>query len=122
MVALVALIVGIDADAVAAGGSRSLHPGDMRRQSDGRQTDRREAHHARGEVQGQLQRGDAPGVLKAVAVQGGRTIAESALKTVGEPAQIRLTADRKSLRADGPSLRWKPSTPTGRRIRMRIIQ
>ena len=46
----------------------------------------------------------APGVLKAVAVQGGRTMAESVLKTAGEPVQIRLTADRKSLRADGQGL------------------
>jgi beta-galactosidase len=46
----------------------------------------------------------APGMLKAVAVQDGRAIAESVLKTAGEPVQIRLTADRKSLRADGQDL------------------
>jgi beta-galactosidase len=46
----------------------------------------------------------APGVLKAVAIQGGKPIAESILKTVGEPIQIRLTADRKLLRADGQDL------------------
>jgi beta-galactosidase len=46
----------------------------------------------------------APGVLKAAAVQGGRTIAESALRTAVDPVQIRLTADQKSLRADGQGL------------------
>ena len=46
----------------------------------------------------------APGVLKAVAIQGGKPIAESILKTAGEPVQIRLTADRKLLRADGQDL------------------
>jgi beta-galactosidase len=46
----------------------------------------------------------APGALKAVALQGGKAIAESVLQTAGEPAQIRLTTDRKSLRADGQDL------------------
>ncbi|HUI56564.1 MAG TPA: glycoside hydrolase family 2 TIM barrel-domain containing protein [Bryobacteraceae bacterium] len=46
----------------------------------------------------------APGVLRAVAVEGGKPIAESVLKTAGEPVQVRLTADRQSLRADGQDL------------------
>jgi beta-galactosidase len=46
----------------------------------------------------------APGVLKAVALQGGKAIAETVLRTVGEPAQVRLTADRIALRADGQDL------------------
>ena len=46
----------------------------------------------------------APGVLKAVAIQGGKPIAESVLRTVGEPAQIRLTADRGVIRSDGQDL------------------
>ena len=46
----------------------------------------------------------APGVLKAVAVQGGKSIAEAVLRTVGEPAGVRLTADRTSLRANGQDL------------------
>jgi beta-galactosidase len=46
----------------------------------------------------------APGVLKAVAVQGGVIIAQSVLKTAGEPVQVRLAADATSLRADGQSL------------------
>ena len=46
----------------------------------------------------------APGVLKAVAVQQGKEIAESILRTVGDPAQVRLTADRTSLKADGQDL------------------
>ena len=46
----------------------------------------------------------AAGVLKAVAVQGGETIAESVLRTGGEATQVRLAADRTSLRADGHDL------------------
>lgn len=46
----------------------------------------------------------APGVLKAVAIESGKTIAETSLKTAGEPAALRLTADRASLRADGQDL------------------
>ena len=46
----------------------------------------------------------APGVLKAVALQGGKTIAESVLRTAGEPARVRLTPDRTTLRADGQDL------------------
>ncbi len=46
----------------------------------------------------------APGVLKAVALLGGKAIAETALRTAGEPAQVRLTADRTSLTADGQDL------------------
>jgi beta-galactosidase len=42
--------------------------------------------------------------LKAVALQGGKAIAETVLRTVGEPAQVRLTADRTSLNADGQDL------------------
>jgi len=43
-------------------------------------------------------------VLRAVAFEGGRQIAESVLRTVGDAAQLRLTADRASLRADGQGL------------------
>jgi beta-galactosidase len=46
----------------------------------------------------------APGALKAVAVQGGKPIAEAVLHTLGDPARIRLTADRASLRANGQDL------------------
>ena len=46
----------------------------------------------------------APGVLRAVALEGGKAIAEAILRTVGEPVQVRLTADRTSLRADGQDL------------------
>jgi len=45
-----------------------------------------------------------PGTLKAVGVSGGRTVAESVLTTVEEPTQLRLTADRATLRADGQDL------------------
>lgn len=46
----------------------------------------------------------APGVLKAVAVQGGKPIAETVLRTAGHAVRIRLTADRTSLRANGQDL------------------
>ena len=46
----------------------------------------------------------APGVLRAVAVEGGKSVAEAVLRTAGEPARIRLTADRTSLRANGQDL------------------
>jgi len=46
----------------------------------------------------------APGVLKAVALQGSKAIAESVLRTAGEPARVRLTADRTRLRANGQDL------------------
>jgi beta-galactosidase len=40
----------------------------------------------------------AAGELKAVALSGGQPIAECVIKTVGPPAQLRLTADRASIR------------------------
>jgi len=46
----------------------------------------------------------APGILKAVAVQDGKAVAETALRTVDEPVQLRLAADRSELRADGQDL------------------
>lgn len=41
-----------------------------------------------------------PGELKAVALSGGKPIAELAFKTAGPPAAIRLKADRPSIRRD----------------------
>ncbi|SEP73147.1 beta-galactosidase [Streptomyces sp. yr375] len=46
----------------------------------------------------------APGELKAVARRGGRTVATDVLRTAGAAHAVRLTADRKSLAADGRSL------------------
>ena len=46
----------------------------------------------------------APGELKAVARRGGRTVATDVLRTAGAPHAVRLTADRRSLAADGRSL------------------
>ncbi|WP_105975605.1 glycoside hydrolase family 2 TIM barrel-domain containing protein [Streptomyces geranii] len=46
----------------------------------------------------------APGELKAVARRNGRVVATDVLRTAGEPHAIRLTADRKSVAADGRSL------------------
>ncbi|MFF3374649.1 glycoside hydrolase family 2 TIM barrel-domain containing protein [Streptomyces sp. NPDC002680] len=46
----------------------------------------------------------APGELKAVARRNGRVVATDVLRTAGEAHAIRLTADRKSLAADGRSL------------------
>lgn len=46
----------------------------------------------------------AAGVLKAVAIEGGKAIAQSVLRTAGAPERVRLTADRTTLRADGQDL------------------
>ena len=45
-----------------------------------------------------------PGTLRAVGLRGDRKVAESVLTTAGEPAQLRLTADRDMVRADGQDL------------------
>ncbi|WP_234343176.1 glycoside hydrolase family 2 TIM barrel-domain containing protein [Streptomyces fulvoviolaceus] len=46
----------------------------------------------------------APGELKAVARSDGKAVATDVLRTAGKPHAVRLTADRKSLAADGRSL------------------
>lgn len=46
----------------------------------------------------------APGELKAVARRNGKAVATDVLRTAGRPHAVRLTADRKSLAADGRSL------------------
>ncbi|WP_338682547.1 glycoside hydrolase family 2 TIM barrel-domain containing protein [Streptomyces acidiscabies] len=43
------------------------------------------------------------GELKAVARRGGKVVATDVLRTAGAPSAVRLTADRKSLAADGRS-------------------
>jgi beta-galactosidase len=48
----------------------------------------------------------APGELKAVALKDGSPIAEMTFKTAGEPAKIRLNADRHSLQADRNDLAY----------------
>ncbi|MFE1878164.1 glycoside hydrolase family 2 TIM barrel-domain containing protein [Streptomyces diastatochromogenes] len=45
-----------------------------------------------------------PGELKAVARRDGKVVATDVLRTAGAPHAVRLTADRKSLPADGRSL------------------
>ena len=45
-----------------------------------------------------------PGTLKAVGYRAGQPVTEMRLSTAGDPAQIRLTADRKDIRADGLDL------------------
>ncbi|MCX4705592.1 glycoside hydrolase family 2 TIM barrel-domain containing protein [Streptomyces sp. NBC_01373] len=45
-----------------------------------------------------------PGELKAVARRGGKVVATDVLRTAGKPHAVRLTADRRSLAADGRSL------------------
>jgi beta-galactosidase len=44
------------------------------------------------------------GVLKAVAIENGRPVAESVLRTAGDPARVRLTADRVTLKSGGQDL------------------
>lgn len=46
----------------------------------------------------------APGKLRAVGLRGDRVVAESTLTTTEQAAQIRLTADRTELKADGEDL------------------
>jgi beta-galactosidase len=45
-----------------------------------------------------------PGTLRAVGIRGDRAVAESVLTTAGKPVQLRLTADRTRLQADGQDL------------------
>jgi beta-galactosidase len=47
-----------------------------------------------------------PGELKAVAYKEGEKIGEKVLKTAGEPYQIRLTADRTKIKANGADLSY----------------
>ena len=46
----------------------------------------------------------APGTLKAMGVNGDREVAQSVLKTAGDPVSLRLTPDRGVLQADGQDL------------------
>jgi beta-galactosidase len=48
----------------------------------------------------------APGVLRAVGVSGGKPAGETLLRTAGEAAQLRLTADRTALSAGGQDLSY----------------
>lgn len=45
-----------------------------------------------------------PGVLKAEAVENGRVVESTMLKTAGQPAAIRMTTDKNTLKADGQDL------------------
>ena len=45
-----------------------------------------------------------PGVVRAVSRLNGRTVLEREIHTAGEPAQIRLTADRSEIKSDGKDL------------------
>lgn len=45
-----------------------------------------------------------PGTLKAVSTKNGKTVLVKEIKTAGEPYQLILKADRKSIRADGKDL------------------
>lgn len=46
----------------------------------------------------------APGTLRAVGLRGGQEVETFTLATAGAPAQLRLTPDRSTLRADGQDL------------------
>jgi beta-galactosidase len=46
----------------------------------------------------------APGALKAVAYQGGKSIATTEIKTAGAPARVVLVPDRAAIAADGDDL------------------
>jgi beta-galactosidase len=45
-----------------------------------------------------------PGTLKAVSRKNGKTVLTKEIKTAGKPARIQLTADRKTLKANGEDL------------------
>lgn len=45
-----------------------------------------------------------PGVVKVVSRKDGKTVLEKEIHTAGEPAQIRLTADRNEIKSDGRDL------------------
>ncbi|MFL9837348.1 glycoside hydrolase family 2 TIM barrel-domain containing protein [Flavobacterium sp. ST-75] len=44
------------------------------------------------------------GTLKAISRKDGKTVLEKEVKTAGEPAQLQLTADRETIKADGNDL------------------
>ena len=46
----------------------------------------------------------APGTIKAIARTNGQVVLEKEIKTAGEPAKIKLTADRSKIKADGYDL------------------
>jgi beta-galactosidase len=46
----------------------------------------------------------APGTLKVVDLKGDHEVAHTVLQTAGEPAKLRLTADRKTIQANGEDL------------------
>ena len=47
-----------------------------------------------------------PGVLRAVSLDGDREVSGAEIATAGEPASIRLTADKTRLKADGEGLSY----------------
>jgi beta-galactosidase len=47
-----------------------------------------------------------PGELKAVAYKGNRKLGTAVMRTAGEPAKLRLTPDRATLKADGDDLSY----------------
>ena len=48
----------------------------------------------------------SPGELKAVAYQNGRKLGTAVMRTAGEPATLRLSPDRKSIKSDGDDLSY----------------
>lgn len=45
-----------------------------------------------------------PGTVRIVARKGGKEVMQREIRTAGEPAQLRLTADRSSIKADGTDM------------------
>jgi beta-galactosidase len=54
----------------------------------------------------------APGVLKAVGVEDNKEVESTVLRTAGEPAQIKLAADRQTILANGQDLSFVTVTIT----------
>jgi beta-galactosidase len=45
-----------------------------------------------------------PGTLKAISRKNGKTVVETEIKTAGNPSNLKLTADRSTIKADGNDL------------------
>jgi len=60
----------------------------------------------------------APGVLRAVGLEGGKPVAEAELRTAGPPVGLRLSPDRTTLRADGQDLAFITVTAVDKEERL----
>ena len=85
-------------------GRRRLFPLRERAALSQRQARGRNAHHAERSYQATFKLTYQPGILKAVGVEDGKEGEAMQLETMGEPASIKLSADRSTIHADGQDL------------------